>query len=114
MLVREEDLGESVRPPIAKHTAQKVLKHIDQFEETVSEQWKTRANALQVKLDDGDPFALAEVYKTLHQRQEAETLSAADRRQLSEVEDRLSEELAMAFGNASSEVRRLMKKSALA
>ena len=114
MLVREEDLGDSIRKPIAKKKAREVLAHIDKFQETVSEQWKTRANALQAKLDNGDPFALAEVYKTLHQRQEAENLSAADRRQLSEVEVRLSEELAMAFGNASSEVRQLMEKSALA
>lgn len=114
MLVREEDLGDSIRKPIKKNSAHKVLEHIEQFQETVSEQWKTRANAIQAKLDDGDPFALAEVYKTLHMRQEAENLSAADRRQLSEVEVRLSEELALAFGHKSREVRKLMKKSALA
>ena len=68
MLVREEDLGDSIRKPIAKKTARLVLEHIDQFQETVSEQWKTRANAFQVKLDNGDPFELAEVYKTLQQR----------------------------------------------
>lgn len=114
MMVREQDLGESVRKPIAKKTAQEVLAHIDRFEETVSEQWKTRANKLQAKLDDGDPFSLAEVYKTLSLRQKAENLSAADRRQLSQSEERLAEELAMAFGNSRGEILERMESSALA
>jgi RNA polymerase-interacting CarD/CdnL/TRCF family regulator len=102
-----------VRPPIAKKKARDVLAHIESFKEVVSEQWKTRAGALQEKLDNGDPFALAEVYKTLSLRQAAENLSAADRRQLSQSESRLSEELAMAFGNDAEEVRRQMEASAL-
>jgi len=114
MLVREQDLGDSVRKPIAKKTACEVLAHIDGWEETVSEKWKTRAGTLQAKLDDGDPFALAEVYKTLRLRQEADILSAADRRQLSQAEARLSEELAMAFGHPPAEVLQRLEASALA
>lgn len=114
MMVREQDLGENVRRPIARETAQEVLAHMGKFEEAVSEQWKTRANKLQAKLDDGDPFALAEVYKTLSLRQKAETLSAADRRQLSQSEERLAEELAMAFGDTRGEILRRMETSALA
>jgi len=113
MLVREQDLGDSVRKPIAKQTATKVLAHIDEWNETVSEQWKTRANALQIKLDNGDPFGLAEVYKTLILRQKADTLSAADRRQLGQAEARLSEELAMAFDESKEDVRKSMEASAL-
>ena len=113
MLVREQDLDESVRKPIAKNTACKVLEHIDQWEESVSEQWKIRANAFQLKLDDGGPFVLAEVYKTLRVRQEADTLSAADRRQLSQAEARLSEELAMAFGHSPAKVLKRLEASAL-
>lgn len=113
MMVREEDLGDSVRRPIAKKKAGEVLAHIVEWEGRVSEQWKTRAGTLQAKLDDGDPFRLAEVYKILRLRQEADTLSAADRRQLSQSEERLSEELAMALGHSADKVLRRMEKAAL-
>jgi len=113
MMVREDDLGDSVRKPIAKNTANKVLAHIDGWEETVSDQWKTRANALQVKLDDGGPFALAEVYKTLRVRQAEDNLSAADRRQLSQAEARLSEEFSMALGTPPAKVLKSLEASAL-
>lgn len=113
MLVREEDLGDSVRRPITKKTAREVLDHIGTWEGRVSDQWKTREGTLQAKLDDGDPFALAEVYKTLRLRQEADTLSAADRRQLGQSESRLSEELAMAFGHAPEKALERMETSAL-
>lgn len=112
MMVREQDLGDTVRKPITKKIAREVLAHIGDWEERVSEQWKTRATVFQAKLDDGDPFALAEVYKTLFLRQKAENLSAADRRQLSQSEARLSEELAMAFGHDPEDVRRRMQESA--
>jgi RNA polymerase-interacting CarD/CdnL/TRCF family regulator len=114
MMVREEDLAETVRKPIAKKTAQEVFEHIGSWKEAVSEQWKPRAAALQKKLDDGSPFALAEVYKTLSMRQKADNLSAADRRQLGQSEARLAEELAMAFGRAEDDVLRQMETSALA
>lgn len=116
MMIRVEDLEGTVRKPMARKTARKVLEHIGEWDESVSEEWKARANKLQTKLDDGSPFALAEVYKTLFCRQAAEdvTLSAADRRQLSQCEARLSEELAMAFDRDTADVLRLMESSALA
>lgn len=113
LMVREKDLDEMVRRPIARETALEVFEHIGTWEESVSDQWKTRANTLQKKLDDGSPFALAEVYKTLSLRQKADNLSAADRRQLSQSEARLSEELAMAFGHGEDEVLQRMQSSAL-
>ena len=113
LMVREQDLDEMVRRPIAKKTAKEVFEHIGSWKGTVSEQWKSRANALQKKLDDGDPFALAEVYKALSLRQKEDNLSAADRRQLSQSESRLSEELAMAFGHGQDEVLKRMESSAL-
>lgn len=114
MMVREAELEDTVRKPIAKKEAREVLSHIDEWEGTVSEQWKARANSHQAKLDDGDPYSLAEVYKALTQRQEADKLSAADRRQLSQSEERLSEELAMALGETRRKARRQMAKSASA
>lgn len=113
MMIREQDLVGTVRRPIAKKTAREVLAHIGSWHGRVSQQWKTREGALQKKLDDGDPFALAEVYKILRLRQQADTLSAADRRQLSQCETRLSEELAMAFGLAPEKVLQRMETSAL-
>lgn len=113
MIVREMDLGETVRKPIARKTASEVLAYIGEWDEPVSEQWKARANALQAKLDNGDPFELAEVYKALSLRKAADNLSTADRRQLSQSESRLSEELGMAFGQSQAEVLQLMETSAL-
>ncbi len=114
MMVREEDLDETIRRPIAKKTAKEVLDHIGTWDQPVSDQWKTRASTLQAKLDDGDPFALAEVYKTLVRRQATETLSAADRRQLSQSEARLSEEIAMAFGHPLDKALQRMENVAQA
>ena len=114
MMVREKDLDETVRKPIAKKKAREVLEHIGTWHESVSEQWKVRAGAHQAKLDDGDPFLIAEVYKALSLRREEEKLSAADRRQLSQSEERLSEELAMALGQSEKRMLKRMEKSAQA
>jgi RNA polymerase-interacting CarD/CdnL/TRCF family regulator len=87
--------------------------HIGDWNETVSDQWKVRANAQQEKLDDGDAFALAEVYKTLSLRQEADCMSAADRRQLSQSQQSLSEQLAVALDRPVGKVRQHMEQAAL-
>ncbi len=113
MMVREQDLDGLVRKPIAKTKARKVLAHIGEWKGKVSEQWKSRANSHQAKLDDGDPFALAEVYKALSLRQEADSLSAADRRHLSQSEQYLSEELSLALGQSERRVRRTLASTAL-
>ena len=114
VMVRETELEETVRKPIEKTEARKVLSHISGWEGSVSDQWKSRANTHQAKLDGGDPFSLAEVYKALCLRQEADSLSAADRRHLSESEDRLAEELSVALGETPHKTRRAMAKSATA
>jgi RNA polymerase-interacting CarD/CdnL/TRCF family regulator len=112
MMVRENDLAETIRKPIAKKEARKVLDHISEWDDAVSDQWKARANAHQAKLDDGDPFALAEVFKALSLRQEQDKLSAADRRHLGQAEQRLAEELAMALGQTERRALRTMGKAA--
>jgi RNA polymerase-interacting CarD/CdnL/TRCF family regulator len=113
MMVRENDLADTIRKPIRKSEARKVLKHISDWSESESDQWKTRANAQQRKLDDGDPFALAEVYKTLTLRMESDSLSMADRRQLSQSERQLAEELASALKQPVNKIRRRMVTAAL-
>ena len=112
-MVRENDLTDTIRKPIEKIEAQKVMAHIGEFHEAVNDSWKVRANTQQRKLEDGDPFALAEVYKTLSQRKKADTLSGADRRQLSQSEQCLSEELAMALDQSMDKVCQQMAKAAL-
>jgi len=113
MMVRESELADVIRKPIEKSEAQKVLAHIDEWSGSTSEEWKTRANAQQRKLDNGDPFALAEVYKAMVVRKEAGTLSGADRRQLSQSEQRLSEELAAALNKPMGKICVRMENAAL-
>ena len=112
-MVRERDLAGTIRKPIKKAEAKKVLEHIGDWEESVSDQWKVRANAQQQKLDVGDAFSLAEVFKTLTLRKKADTMSAADRKQLSQSQQCLSEVLAVALDTPLGKVSRHMKQAAL-
>jgi len=113
MMVRERDLEGTIRKPIKKSVAQKVLVHISDWSESVSDQWKVRASVQQKKLDDGDVFALAEVYKTLSLRQQSDNLSAADRRQLSQSQQCLSEQLAVALDRPLGKVSMNMEEAVL-
>ena len=113
MLVRENDLDSLVRKTIAKQKARKVLAYIGEWKGKVSEQWKTRANSHQAKLDDGDPFALAEVYKALTRRSEDDKLSTADRRHLNQSEQYLAEELSLAFNLSEDRMRQKLAATAL-
>ena len=112
MMVRESELADVIRKPIEKSEAQKVLAHIDEWNGSTSEEWKTRANAQQRKLDNGDPFALAEVYKAMVVRKEAGTLSGADRKHLNQSEQRLSEELAAALNKPMDRICVRMESAA--
>jgi RNA polymerase-interacting CarD/CdnL/TRCF family regulator len=112
MMVRESDLADTIRKPIEGTEARGVLEHIGNWNESVSGSWKVRATAQQRKLDDGNPFALAEVYKTLSLLQKADSLSAADRQQLSHSEQCLSEELAIALEQPVGKICRYMEKAA--
>lgn len=113
MMVRERDVADTLRRPIDEDEAHRVLEHIGEWEGSASNQWKVRAAAQQKKLDDGDPFALAEVYKTLALRQADDSLSAADRRQLKHSRKCLSEELAIALDQPLGKVQMSMEQAAL-
>ena len=113
MMVRERDLAGTIRKPIEKAEARKVLAHIGEWNESVSDEWKVRAIAQQEKLDGGDAFALAEVYKTLSLRHKADCLSAADRRQLIQSKQCLSEQLAVALDRPMGKVSQRMEQAAL-
>ena len=113
MMVRESELTGVIRKPIEKSEAQKVLAHIGDWIGSTSEEWKTRSKVQQQKLDDGNPFSLAEVYKAMVVRKEAGTLSGADRNQLSKSEQCLSEELATALNKPLGKTCELMENAAL-
>ena len=113
MMVRESELADVIRKPIEKPEAQKVLAHIGEWIGSTSEEWKTRANVQQRKLDDGNPFSLAEVHKALVLRKEAGTLSGADRNQLNKSEQCLSEELAAVLNKPLGKTCELMENAAL-
>ena len=113
MMVRESELADVIRKPIEKSEAQKVLAHISEWIGSTSEEWKTRANVQQRKLDNGNPFSLGEVYKAMVVRKESGTLSGADRNQLSQSEQRLSEELAAALNKPLGKTCELMENAAL-
>lgn len=113
MMVRESELADVIRKPIEKSEAQKVLAHIGEWIGTTSEEWKARSKAQQKKLDNGNPFSLAEVYKAMVLRKEAGTLSGADRNQLSKSEQCLAEELAAALNKPLGKTCALMENAAL-
>lgn len=105
--MREDDLDEVMRAPIGENRARQILDHLQTFEGETSDQWKTRANAHQRKMDEGEPFGYAEVYKSLRVREQEGSLSAADRKHLKQSAEFLSEELANALGTSN---RQALKK----
>lgn len=102
-MLRENDLDEMIRAPIGASEARKLLNHMKKWKGKVSSQWKARANAHQAKMERGDPYAYAEVYKGLRIRQEEDNLSAADRTHLKQSAEFLSEELANALGKSQDQ-----------
>lgn len=110
-MMREKHLEEVVRPPITAAEAKKLLKHMKTWDGKVSNQWKARANAHQQKMEEGDPYSYAEIYKGLRVRQEEDKLSAADRTHLKQSELFLAQELANALGKSEDEALKQMMKA---
>lgn len=110
-MVRENHLADTVRAPIGPSRARKLLAHMKAWQGKVSNQWKTRANAHQSMMDEGDPRAYAEVYKNLRVREQDEALSAADRKHLARCTEFLAEELANALGKPRTETLEQMAKA---
>lgn len=113
MMVPERDLAGTIRKPIGANEANKVMEHIGEWHEEPSDQWKIRASDQQKKLDEGDAFSLAEVYKTLTLRKKAESMSAADRKQLTQSKQCLSEVLAVALDRSLGKISQRMERAAL-
>jgi CarD family transcriptional regulator len=103
LMLRENSLDDTIRTPIGPSRAEKLLDHMKTWKVKVSNQWKTRANAHQALMDEGEPIAYAEVYKSLREREQEEALSLADRKHLRRCTEFLSEELANALGQTTGE-----------
>ena len=104
-MMREQDLANVVRNPISASEAVKLLDHLEKWDGDVSSQWKVRANANQVAMERGDPFAYAEVYKGLSRLEAEGTLRASDRAHLNQALEFLVEELANALGKTPEQTR---------
>ncbi len=105
LMMRKQDLANTVRYPINANEAKKLLDHLDQWDGNVSNQWKVRANANQLAMDRGDPFDYANVYKGLSRLEAEGTLRASDRAHLNQALDFLVEELANALGKTPEQAR---------
>jgi len=105
LMMREQDLANIVRNPISASEAVKLLDHLEKWDGDVSSQWKVRANANQIAMERGDPFAYAEVYKGLSRLEAEGTLRASDRAHLNQALEFLVEELANALGKTPEQTR---------
>ena len=104
-MMRKQDLANTVRNPITASEARQLLDHLENWDGTVSSQWKVRANANQEAMDRGEPFDYAEVYKGLSRLEAEGTLRASDRAHLNQALDFLVEELANALGKTPEQAR---------
>lgn len=104
-MLREEDLDRSVRTPMDKTQAGKLLEHIENWNGKVGSSWKIRATANQTVLENGDPFGYVDVYKGLSKLEHEGTLRASDRQHLNQSLELLVEELAYATGKTPEKTR---------
>lgn len=112
VMLRKEDLANTVRDPIDAGQAKKLLAYLKAWKGKVSSKWKARANAHQQLMEKGDPFAYAEVYKGLSKLEEEGTLRVADRTHYQQSLTFLTEELANALGKTEDEARMQIEKVA--
>ena len=104
-MLRQQDLDTTVRKPINANEAKRLLDHLETWNGNVSREWKARANANQVAMDRGDPFAYAEIYKGLSRLEAEGTLRSTDREHLNQSLNFLAEELAVALGETPEQAR---------
>jgi RNA polymerase-interacting CarD/CdnL/TRCF family regulator len=113
LMLRENSLDNIIRAPIGPSRAKKLLDHMQDWTAKVSNEWKARANTHQAMMDDGDPMACAEVYKSLRVLEQDGALSATDRKHLKRCKEYLSEELANALDQTQHETLDQMKQATL-
>ena len=87
-----------------------MLEHIENCDDAMNEQWKTRISKNERALEGGDPYELAKVFKGLSRMQdEGKTLRAADRKHMQTSFAILSEELSTALGKSRASVEALLQ-----
>lgn len=106
LMLREQDLEQTVRTPISKKEAGKLLEHLYNWNGKVGNSWKVRASANQSVLESGDPFGYVDVYKGLSKLELEGTLRASDRQHLNQSLELLVEELAYATGGTPEQARK--------
>jgi len=104
--------ADSVRSPVNREQAVQILEHIGSCEGHASKQWKARAAAHQEAMDRGDPFAYAEVFKSLRWLEAEGALRITDRANLNKALDFLVDELSFAFEKSPDRVRELILDAA--
>lgn len=113
--LRQEDLGEMLRPPMSAREAKRLLEHLATCEGRMNPQWKTRTRANQARLAKGDAFGYAEVLKGLLKLEANGSLVAADRDHLGQATELLAEEISHALGKTTQEAAALiLEKCAVA
>lgn len=110
LMLRKQDLAETVRNPINAKEARRLLDHLESWKGKMSKQWKARANANQAAIDRGDPYGYAEVYKGLSQLEDEGTLRASDRVHLNHSFEFLVEELSNALKKTPEQTRSLIAR----
>jgi RNA polymerase-interacting CarD/CdnL/TRCF family regulator len=105
LMLREKDLEKTVRKPISANKAKKLLEHIGGWDGKVKKEWKSRANANQVAMEGGDPFAYADVYKGLSKLEAEGSLRATDREHMKKSLTLLIEEVSCALGETPEQAR---------
>jgi len=105
MMLLQRDLAKAVRRLISKGKARKVLEHMKKWDGPVDRQWKSRAAANQVAIEQGDPFEYAKVVKSLSKLQASSELRQQDRNHLQQSLDFLTEELAHSLGEPPDKTR---------
>jgi len=103
--MREKDLAKTVRKPISASVAKQLLDHLEGWKGAVKKEWKARANANQIALEGGDPFAYADVCKGLSLLEAAGTMRATDREHLKKSMALLVEEVSCALGETPEQAR---------
>jgi RNA polymerase-interacting CarD/CdnL/TRCF family regulator len=111
LMLRTQDLEGTVRNPIGANKAREILNHLENYDGTMSSQWKARANANQQALERGNARDYAEVYKGLSKLEAEGTLRASDRAHLNQSLELLTEELANALSKSLDQARKLIVKT---
>ncbi len=111
MMMLEQDLDKTVRRLLSTTKARQVLKELRTWDGELDEHWKSRAEAIQKAMEQGDPFEYARVFKGLSRLAAKSELRPQDREYLNQSLELLTEELALALGKTPRQARELIHEA---